>query len=192
MKDIDVRRAVHAKILREHHRDPDTLIIDEFTMNLGASRADIAVINGLMHGYELKSKSDNLLRLPAQVEHYSSVMDKVTLVVSDCHLTEAVNIVPAWWGIKQVTQGSRQGIHLKTFRVGKLNPQLDKLALSKLLWRDELLAILGELDELHGIKSKPKRILWSKLASCMDIGELRDIVRAKLKARKDWRADPLP
>ncbi|EMS0078485.1 sce7726 family protein, partial [Escherichia coli] len=64
MRDIDVRKAVHAKILRDHHKDPDTLIIDEFTMNLGASRADIAVINGLIHGYELKSKSDNLLRLP--------------------------------------------------------------------------------------------------------------------------------
>ncbi|WP_142890583.1 sce7726 family protein, partial [Klebsiella pneumoniae] len=74
MRDIDVRQAVHSKILKEHHKDPDTLIIDEFVMNLGASRADITVINGLMHGYELKSKSDNLLRLPAQVEFYSSIM----------------------------------------------------------------------------------------------------------------------
>ncbi|MEG5297602.1 sce7726 family protein [Enterobacter roggenkampii] len=189
MKDIDVRRAVHAKILKEYHRDPDTLIIDEFTMSLGASRADIAVINGIMHGYELKSKSDNLLRLPAQVEHYSSVMDKVTLIVSDCHLSDALSIVPAWWGIKEVTQGARQGIHLRTVRTSKLNPQLDKLALSMLLWKDELLSVLEDFGEHHGMKSKPKRILWSKLANCIEIGELRHVVRAKLKARKDWRVD---
>lgn len=192
MRDIDVRKAVHAKILRDHHKDPDTLIIDEFTMNLGASRADIAVINGLIHGYELKSKSDNLLRLPAQVQHYSSVMDKVTLVVSDCHLYDALSIVPSWWGIKQVTQGARQGIHLKTIRTSKLNPQVDKLSLTMLLWKDELLSLLSDVGELQNLKNKPKRVLWSKLANSMDVGELREVVRVKLKARKEWRVAQQP
>lgn len=192
MRDIDVRKAVHAKILKEHHKDPGTLVIDEFTMCLGASRADIAVINGLMHGYELKSKSDNLLRLPSQIEHYSSVMDKVTLVVSDCHADVAIKMIPEWWGVKIITQGSRNGLHLQTVRSSKLNPNVDKLSLSMLLWKEELLSILSSFGEERGLKSKPRRVLWNKVADRLDIDDLREIVRAKLKARSDWRVDARP
>ncbi|STC98795.1 sce7726 family protein [Cronobacter universalis] len=192
MRDIDVRRAVHSKILKEHHKDPDTLIIDEFTINLGAGRADIAVINGLMHGYELKSKSDNLLRLPAQIEHYSSVMDKVTLVVSECHAESALNIIPIWWGVKIANQGLRNGIHLQTVRADKRNPNIDKLSLSMLLWKDELLSILKGLGQDRGLKSKPRKYLWALLADTLPTDELRAFVRATLKARKDWRVDIRP
>ncbi|MBP2846353.1 MULTISPECIES: sce7726 family protein [Dickeya] len=187
MRDIDVRRAVHSKILKEHHKDPDTLVIDEFTMSLGASRADITVINGLMHGYELKSKSDNLLRLPAQVQYYSSVMDKVTLVVSECHADAALEIIPDWWGIKIATEGTRNAVHLHTKRSSKLNPSIDKVSLAMLLWKDEMLSILEELGLERGLKSKPRRFLWLKLSECLETNQLRDAVRAKLKARKDWR-----
>lgn len=192
MRDIDVRRAVHSKILKEHHKDPSTLIIDEFTMNLGASRADIAVINGLMHGYELKSKSDNLLRLPAQIEHYSSVMDKVTLVVSECHAELALGMIPKWWGVKIVTQGLRNGMHLQTVRTDKRNPNIDKLSLSMLLWKDELLSILKMLGQERGLKSKPRKVLWTLLAETLPTDELRSTVRETLKARKDWRVDIRP
>ncbi|EPN9527828.1 sce7726 family protein [Cronobacter malonaticus] len=192
MRDIDVRRAVHSKILKEHHKDPDTLVIDEFTINLGAGRADIAVINGLMHGYELKSKSDNLLRLPAQIEHYSSVMDKVTLVVSECHAESALNIIPIWWGVKIAKQGLRNGIHLQTVRTDKRNPNIDKLSLSMLLWKDELLSILKGLGQERGLKSKPRKYLWALLADTLPTDELRAFVRATLKARKDWRVDVRP
>ncbi|KMW73667.1 regulatory protein [Photorhabdus luminescens subsp. luminescens] len=192
MKDIDVRRAVHSKILKEHHKDPDTLIIDEFTMSLGASRADITVINGLMHGYEIKSKSDNLLRLPLQIQYYSSVMDKVTLVVSETHSKPAMEIIPDWWGVKIVTQGTRNGIHLHTERHNRLNPSIDKVSLSMLLWKEEMLEIFSDLGKDRGLKSKPRRVLWNKLAETVDTDELRDLVRKKLKARTNWRAERLP
>ncbi|EPF20109.1 MULTISPECIES: sce7726 family protein [Enterobacteriaceae] len=189
MRDIDVRQAVHSKILKEHHKDPDTLIIDEFVMNLGASRADITVINGLMHGYELKSKSDNLLRLPAQVNFYSSVMDKVTLVVSECHASAAEKIIPVWWGVKIATEGRRNAVHLHTERLNRMNPNLDKVALAMLLWKEEMLSILANHGLGRGLKSKPRRILWGMVAECLEINHLRDEVRSKLKARTNWRAD---
>jgi len=192
MRDIDVRHAVHSKILKEHHKDPDTLIIDEFVMNLGASRADITVINGLMHGYELKSKSDNLIRLPSQVEFYSSVMDKVTLVVSECHANAALKIVPEWWGIKIATEGTRKAVHLNTSRMGRMNPAVDKIALAMLLWKDEMLSILAANGLERGLQSKPRRFLWAKLSETLETNELRDEVRAKLKARTNWRADRQP
>lgn len=192
MKDIDVRRAVHSKILREHHKDPDTLIIDEFVMNLGASRADITVINGKMHGYELKSKSDNLIRLPAQVEYYSAIMDKVTLVVSECHAEAAMKLIPEWWGIKVASEGSRSAVHLRSVRANGLNPDINRIALSMLLWKDEMLDIFQKLGYERGLKSKPRRYLWVKLSELMDTNHLRDTVRETLKARTNWRSDQRP
>lgn len=161
-------------------------------MGLGASRADITVINGLMHGYELKSKSDNLLRLPQQVKYYSSIMDKTTLVVSECHAKQAMGIIPDWWGVKIAVEGARSGISLQTERRNRLNPSVDKIALSMLLWKDEMLSILSELGEDRGLKSKPRRILWTKLADLLETDDLRNLVRAKLKARINWKVDPLP
>jgi len=38
----------------------------------GASRIDRAVVNGSVHGYEIKSETDDLTRLPAQARAYCS------------------------------------------------------------------------------------------------------------------------
>ncbi|UUF30516.1 hypothetical protein NQB68_13300 [Escherichia coli] len=69
---------------------------------------------------------------------------------------------------------------------------MDKLSLTMLLWKDELLSLLSDVGELQNLKNKPKRVLWSKLANSMDVGELREAVRVKLKARKEWRVAQQP
>ncbi|OTA14068.1 hypothetical protein Xvie_04033 [Xenorhabdus vietnamensis] len=187
MKDIDVRRAVHSKILKEHHKDPNTLIIDEFSLNQGSCRVDIAVINGVIHGYELKSERDNLLRLPNQIEQYSLVMDKVTLVVDDSHLAEAQKIIPEWWGIKVVNQGNRGAVHIHSYRRDKLNPDGDVFSLARLLWKDECLSIMEKWNILKGNKSKPRFELWDIVAQHTSLEKLKVEVRHTLKQRTMWR-----
>ncbi|WP_332832648.1 hypothetical protein [Escherichia coli] len=46
-------------------------------------------------------------RLPLQIKHYSSVMDKVTLVVAEKHLEGALKLIPGWWGVKTVSVGQK-------------------------------------------------------------------------------------
>lgn len=186
MRDLELRKAVHKKIIKNHH-DNDTLVIDEFSIHLGASRADIAVINGLMHGYELKSAKDNLLRLPSQVKYYSSVMDKVTLVVDKSHFDEAYQIIPEWWGIKIADIGPRGGISISHYRKEKLNKKTEPLMLAQLLWKDECLSILSEFDMLSGNKSKPRFELWGILSSSIPADILHSRVKTALKNRSNWR-----
>lgn len=188
MKDIDVRMAVHAKILKDHHNDPDTLIVDEFCINLGSVRADIAVINGILHGYELKSSNDTLERLPSQIEHYSSVMDKATLVVAENHVDSAVHLLPHWWGIKVVSQGKRGAMHLASLRRNKRNPCVSNLALAQLLWKEECIFILDKMGLAKGNKSKPRYELWNVVAANVPLEVLKDEVRTLLKKRTGWRA----
>ncbi|WP_272683598.1 sce7726 family protein [Providencia sp. PROV141] len=187
MKDQDVRAAVHNKLLKNTHLDPDCLVIDEFSISLGASRADITVINGIMHGYELKSESDSLERLPTQIKHYSSVMDKVTLVVAEKHLSGALKLIPNWWGIKTVTVGPKGAIHIKHMRSEKLNHQHDSLILAQLLWKMECLEILERWGFSKGYKSKPRFELWNVVAEKIPVPDLKHEIRAALKKRVGWK-----
>ena len=190
MKDQDVRAAVHHKLLKEVHSDPDCLVIDEFSISLGASRADITVINGVMHGYELKSEYDSLERLPLQIKHYSCVMDKVTLIVAEKHLFGALELIPDWWGVKTVTVGPKGAIHIKHMRGEKLNRQHNSLILAQLLWKDECLEILERWGCSKGYKSKPRFELWNAVAEKIPVPDLRLEVRTALKKRVDWKLRP--
>ncbi len=64
MRDRDVRQALRRKVLRDHIGDSSTLVLDELGLRHGTCRVDIAVVNSLLHGYEIKSDADNLARLP--------------------------------------------------------------------------------------------------------------------------------
>lgn len=161
VRDRDVRQALHRKVLKEHHGDADTLVLDELGLRHGTCRVDIAVVNGYLHGYEIKSDSDTLERLPSQVATYGLVLDRATLVVGERHLDKARPFVPAWWGIKVVTAGPRGGISFETAQPFAQNPTIDPLALAELLWRPEVVEILQE-------REAPPALLRSRAASSIN------------------------
>ena len=143
-----------------------------------------------MHGYELKSESDSLARLPLQIKHYSSVMDKVTLVVAEKHLSGALELIPDWWGVKTVTVGPKGAIHIKHLRSEKLNRQYNSLVLAQLLWKEECLEILGRWGCSKGHKSKPRFELWNVLVDTIPVSDLKNEIRAALKKRTYWGLRP--
>src|SRR5215472_4149028 len=98
MRDYDVRNALCRKVLAEHFRDPATLVVQELGLWHGDVRVDIAVVNGRFHGFEIKSDTDTLSRLPAQMIAYNNVFDRVTIVAGTKHIEAIGNTVPSWWG----------------------------------------------------------------------------------------------
>jgi hypothetical protein len=64
MRDSDVRGATKAWLSAEYACDQDTRIVEEMGVWSGSVRIDIAIINGHLSGYELKSDRDTLERLP--------------------------------------------------------------------------------------------------------------------------------
>ena len=188
MKDCQIRAAVKSELMAHYDRDPDTVVIDELGLRHGASRVDIAVVNGSLHGFELKSDRDTLKRLPRQAKIYNSVLDAVTLVVSARHLERAIELVPAWWGIRLAEIESDGRILLRDLRPPSTNPCPDALAIARLLWRDEVLEFLEELGQAQGLYSKPRAALYSRLLMVTDIEHIRARVRRQLKDRVDWRS----
>src|SRR6185312_2727790 len=96
MRDSDVRKATLAMLAALHEGDNTTRIVEEMGVWSGAVRVDIAVINGKLWGYELKSDSDTLERLPRQAEIYGKVFDRMTLIVGNRHADRAFKVVPRW------------------------------------------------------------------------------------------------
>lgn len=192
VRDLDVRCALRASILAKHLRDPDTLVLDELGLEEGSARVDIAVVNGSLHGYEIKSDADTLERLPGQVEVYSRVLDFVTLVVGSRHARDALLIIPNWWGVRVAHENDAGELSFRVERRERMNPGLDLPSVAGLLWRDEALAVLEERGRARGLRSKPRRDLYLALADALSARELRRVVRETLRSRTSWRAPAPP
>ncbi|MCK4123781.1 MULTISPECIES: sce7726 family protein [Ralstonia solanacearum species complex] len=191
-RDRDVRDAVLRKVLADHLADPRVLVVEELGLQHGSCRIDIAVVNGFLHGYELKSDSDTLERLPAQVEAYSYALDRATLVVGGNHLEAAEALLPSWWGIKVARNGKRGGVVIETHRAVGMNPCVSPYHLAHLLWRPEVAEILSA----RGVEGRQlrgnRRELYKLAADLIPLNELRLFVRESLKHRKGWRCPSLP
>jgi len=188
MRDCEIRRAVKDTLLARSLSDPDTLIVEELGLRHGAGRVDIAVINGEMHGYELKSDQDTLRRLPRQIRTYNLVFDRITLVVTPDHLAQATDIVPGWWDIVLAESCGEGEICFRAVQAGERNPEVSGLATVQLLWRNEALQLLDERGFAYGMRSKPRKIIYGRIIEIMDLPELQASVRRQLRSRKDWRS----
>ena len=184
MREIDIRLALLAKTQEMHSDQPDTLIRQELGLCQGFARVDLAVVNGKIHGYEIKSEQDTLARLPSQAEIYNKSLDLVTIVAAPTHANKITShaAVPPWWGIWSAVSDGR-GVQLEIVREPSENPDIDPFALAQLLWRDEALQALADHDLASGMRSKPRGELWRRLASELTIDELGWIVRDRLKHR---------
>lgn len=187
--DRDIREILHRDFYqRKDFIKTSTVVVDEMDICAGRSRIDIAVINGKMHGYEIKSKQDNLERLPRQVEDYNKIFDTMTLVVFENHLDKVYELIPSWWTIKSVKE-KKSKIVITTIRKGKINKNIDVDSLILLLWRDEMInALMTYTDIRKGYKSKTRQQLGALLTANISHDQIPLIVREKLKVRESWKS----
>jgi len=190
MRDVDVRIAVRGLLASEHLGDPDTRIVEEMGIWNGAVRVDLAVINGEMAGYEIKSAKDTLSRLPAQAALYNAVFDRVHLVAAEKHVSPAIDEIPAWWGIL-IAVPAGDGVRLECFRQSGINDDVQPIQIARLLWRDEVLAVLERHQAARGVRSATREKVASRLADTLGIDELRFEVRTCLKRRETWLGQPV-
>lgn len=192
MREKEIRLALRQRLSDTFGDDQDTLILDELGICQGAVRIDIAVVNGALHGYEIKSEHDTLYRLPTQEASYSKVFDKVTIVIGKSFLSSIRKSIPSWWGIMVAMQDVHGTPQLITKREPRMNTAVDAFALAQLLWREEALELLKEHGLDHGLRTKSRKLLWQALANNISLSDLRTNVREKLVKRKGWRVGISP
>jgi len=187
--DLIIRSALKEFLEKHHASDERVRIIEELGIHHGTVRVDIAVVNGLLEGYEIKSDRDTLERLPEQMYAFNSVFDKMTLVVGKTHLFEAINMVPDWWGVIVAKINSDNLVSFNLIREGELNKHRNSVSVARLLWREEALSMLIAEGEAKGFYSKPRELIYEKLSSVFDQDSLGEKVREAIFFRRDWRPD---
>jgi hypothetical protein len=187
MNDAVIRENFHRKVLRRYHAAHDVLVLDELGLRHGKSRADIALVNGRLIGYEIKSDEDSLDRLEEQVRFYSAVFDRATIIVAGRHVKPVRSLVPEWWGIVVGKPGGETQVSFQTLRRAELNKKVDPYAVAQLLWSVEAATILDELGEPPSVRRQRRSFLYRRLADLLSLPELRRRVTSCLKSRKNWR-----
>jgi hypothetical protein len=185
MRDLDVRLAVRSRLNAEHEGDADTRLVEEMGIWNGAVRVDLAVINGELAGYEIKSARDTLSRLPSQAALYNAVFDRVHLVAAEKHCGPAAKDIPEWWGI-MVARQSGETVELEEARPAGVNPGVEPIQVARLLWREEALAILARIGADRGVRAGTRERIAARLAETLALDELRYEVRRCLKSRAAW------
>lgn len=185
MKDIDIRKPLIEKIvhLNEGH---DYRIIPEMAVCDGLSRVDIAVANGNLFGYEIKSDADTLDRLPQQQEFYNKTFDKVFVVVGEKYQPIIEKVIPDWWGVYAAFYDKNGNVLFKQVRRGRKNNAISPESLLELLWRSEIESLLKD-HGYSGLSGKNRRILRQIAVEGLPVKVIRDYTRETLKKRADWR-----
>ena len=179
-RDIDVRSLL--KQYLQADEEDDTLLMDELGLCQGDVRVDVAVVNGELSGYEIKSPSDTLARWPKQRRIYSRVVDRAWLVAPIKTLDRAE--MPRWWGQIGVFD-SDDKLALRMVRASQRNPKPDPLSIARLLWRDEAIELLKSAGAARGVSSKSRGVIWERVAETVELDELRAAVRLALKKRPE-------
>jgi hypothetical protein len=187
MNDPLIRKAFHFSFLQKDHASPHTLVVDELGIEHGKCRADIAVINGHIKGYEIKSGKDSLVRLKDQVEMYDAVFDYSTIVLEKRHLKEVLNSIPQWWGIILVIENEKEKVCFETIREPSQNQLIDDYAVAQLLWRKEAQEILTNFGVTGKQLRECRANLYQYIIDIFDSQVVRELVREYLKKRRGWR-----
>lgn len=174
-----IKAAVIDRLLR-NHADGDTVLISEMVVARYARRADLAVANGHMHAFEIKSELDTLTRLDGQMEAYSAQFDKVTLVVAtkfvDSVLNRYAQNVEVWEAYQQ-----KHGVQLKLRRRGTCRPVRSARILAGFLRKTEIASFLRSEGVFVG-PTHPRSELLSLLES-VNVARLRRFVLSTIKIR---------
>jgi hypothetical protein len=189
--DADIRSALHAKRLRRVKSHPDTLVIDELGLAHARSRIDVAVINGCIHGYEIKSAKDNLDRFATQINIYRQTLQKLTLVAAPKHVAAIMSHAPDWCGVIAVEQGPRGGINFQVLRNAAANPEIDPVMVAHLLWRDEVIELLGQAGYAPKDLRRPRKQLYEMLCKAMPLRQITASIRTFMAHRQRWRDRPV-
>lgn len=186
MRDFDIRVLLKATELSKYFEDGHSKVVEELKLPLTGSIIDMAVINGSLHGFEIKSAVDTLRRLPNQISSYTKIFDFLTIVTEDKHSEKILGILPDWVGLSVCYE--KNGVtKIKKLRKPQQNIFKESFFIAKLLWREEIFAILKEYQIKHR-KVDRNWILCELLANNIETNEISKIVRQKLKERpEDWK-----
>lgn len=158
----------------------DAVIISELVVANWSRRADLAIANGKLYAYEIKSSADTLKRLPGQVDVFSSYFDKVTVVAAAKFIPKILESYPAEVGVLEVIE--KDGlVRLRQARAGRLSENRDASALAAFLTKADISKLLR--SEGFQVTSEMSRSALSLELSRLPVRTVKGYVLSMLKEK---------
>jgi hypothetical protein len=152
-------------------------VVEEFSAAGG--RLDVLAIScTTLAGYEIKSDFDSLDRVEAQIAAFGRYADTLTFVAGRRHAFTLLRELPLWCGVT-LAYRINTGVSLVELRESRQNPVLDMPSRVSLLWRAELLRIIGLSSRSPGRRSD----LCEQLLNEHPFEQLRTLVSEELRRR---------
>lgn len=171
--------------------DPRSVLVDELVLPDGSARIDLALFNGRIEGYELKSDLDSLKRLPYQIAQYSCYFDRLFVVTTEKHLDGALSLLPEWWGVMKVSNRAN-GLAATRIRTAKRNPQRSLEMQLSLLWKSDLIELIKVLiPNLRRPETLGKAEICRQLSRVSRGAKqaLRDAIKCRVSKKLESRSD---
>lgn len=158
----------------------DATIINEMVVANWSRRADLAIANGSLQAFEIKSDFDSLKRLDGQLKIFKSSFEKVTIVCAPKFTCEVSKRVSSDVGVVEF-QSNNGSVRFKVIQKGRICSRLNKVAYLDFLLKTELKDLLNQ----HGItfSNELHRDCLEVLASKISLNKIRDFVIASIKNR---------
>ncbi|MEI8396926.1 MAG: sce7726 family protein, partial [Rhodospirillaceae bacterium] len=185
----DFKRAFLRYLIGSRHWRSDPVSASEMVVESWRGRVDMALFNGHLHAFEIKSDADRLDRLPDQIRRMMRHFDSVGVVCGDRHLDKVGAVVEA------IGEG-RVGVYLvaadgtvRQKRPSRIVAVKEPLALVSFLVRDDI-EVAFERDRVPYRKDEYAYILRQQ-ATDIRPSILRSVAMASLKARFRSRGERL-
>jgi hypothetical protein len=94
LKEPEIKAAFIDWLIDKNMLADDAVLINELPVDDFSRRVDLAIANGKLLAFEIKSDFDNLSRLEGQISTYLQHFDKVTLVCSTKFTDKAMELLP--------------------------------------------------------------------------------------------------
>ncbi|CCG41594.1 sce7726 family protein [Magnetospirillum molischianum] len=185
----DVKKAFLRYLVGSRHWRSDPVPASEMVVDSWRGRVDIALFNGHLHAFEIKSDADKLDRLPDQIRRMMRHFDNVGVVCGDRHLDKVDAVVD------EVGEG-RVGVYrvgsdgtVRQKRLGRIVTVKEPSALASFLLREDIEAAF-ERGRVPFQKEEYAYILRQRIAAIRP-SILRSVAMASLKARFRARGERL-
>ena len=127
--------------LRRSRRLASEAIVSELVIDKWANRADLVTVGDELVGYEIKTRTDKLVRLLGQLESYSQTFERVYVVAATRHMNAILSTIPAHVGIKEIVDFGA-GCEVRDVKPAGLSPALSAFNSLQLLPAIEIKRLL--------------------------------------------------
>ncbi|WP_080428047.1 sce7726 family protein [Burkholderia ubonensis] len=175
----DIKVALISKLYEKGLLE-DAALINEMVVANWSRRADLAVANGHLQAFEIKSDFDSLKRLDGQLSTYISRFEKVTVVCASRFTEEVLRRAHPRVEVLEVIE-SNEAISFRLVRRGKLHRLQDRQILLGFLLKTEIQNLLKQNS--IGFEVDCARHVLEDLATAISPSKIRTFLLTALKQR---------